>query len=184
MGDNIPAGPCGHACPVAGKGGMRMFKWLQEWFTRDFPPASATTAPTLPAAAKLSSPLRNPAPAADLQDAHISVTSGGARENVQFLRLIGILNSDTADEFESKLAQFIRDGQVQLVVDMSGVPYVSSRGWGILISTVQAFRKRGGDIRIMGMSSNVEKLFQQTGLSAIFEVYAEAGPRHPAKNSQ
>jgi anti-sigma B factor antagonist len=153
-----------------------MFKWLQEWFSPEAAPA-APDPPAIHVAPSFSGPLRNPLPSLNLPDPHISVTSGSEGQSLTFLHLTGILNSDTADEFENKLGQFILDGQVQLVVNMSGVPYVSSRGWGILISTVQAFRKRGGDIRIMGMSPNVNKLFHQTGLSAIFEVYTESGSR-------
>jgi anti-anti-sigma factor len=94
------------------------------------------------------------------------------RSSVKFIRLDGALDSTTAAELERQLQGYIEDGEIDLVVDFSGVPYVSSRGWGTLVSVLQALRKLGGDIRVAGMCPGVLKLFYQTGLSSIFEVFA------------
>ncbi len=163
---------------------MGMWNWLYRLFSGETAHPQQTAAGPLPrpAAAGLAGV---PAPAArrrnspipaisqsDLEHAHITVTSNNAGpSSATFIRLEGILNSVTADELEDKLQTFIEGGEVNLVVDFSGVPYVSSRGWGILISVVQAIRKSGGDIKIAGMCPNVLKLFIQTGLSSIFEMY-------------
>lgn len=154
-----------------------MIKWLRTlWRAETEPPAA--TAPERVEPGYRTTAVRNPAPAADGTEAHITVrTQTQAGTHVTFIRLEGVLSSETAAEFEQRLEEFIAGGQVHLVVDFSGVPYVSSRGWGILISTVQAFRRQGGDIQVMGMSPNVQKLFFQTGLSAIFEIYSGRGPQ-------
>ncbi len=147
----------------------------RDWWRKlmQVPAAEPASAPAAAPAPRPASPLRNPAPQAE-GDSRIDVQSDyDEAAAVTFVHLDGTLTADTSDEFESKLRCLLDEGRVHLVVDMSGVPYVSSRGWGILVSLVQAFRQRGGDIQVTGMSLNVLKLFRQTGLAAIFQIYGQ-----------
>jgi anti-anti-sigma factor len=149
---------------------------------------TAKPSPPLPSPAPRRAPAQRPTARvspADLDNTKITITSHSpGAPSPTFLRLEGNLNSVTADELEEKLQSFIENGEVNLVVDFSGVPYVSSRGWGILISVVQAVRKQGGDIKIAGMCSNVLRLFYQTGLSSIFEIYAGSTRQHFAEEER
>jgi anti-sigma B factor antagonist len=143
--------------------------WWQKLWGGGSEPAEAPVSPR-PQSAFQS--LRVPPPPEDAARGPFSVSGEpGGQGQATFLRVDGVLDSATADEFEQKLQRYIDAGEVNLVVDFSGVPYVSSRGWGILISVLQNVRKQGGDIRIAGMCANVLKLFYQTGLSSIFEVF-------------
>jgi anti-sigma B factor antagonist len=101
---------------------------------------------------------------------HLLVRSWRGQDAEETLvRLEGVLNQETADQLEEALVLLLKQGEVNLVIDFSKVPYVSSRAWGTLLSFVQTLRKQGGNIKISGMSPNVTKLFYHTGLSAIFE---------------
>lgn len=95
------------------------------------------------------------------------------------VRLEGMLNSNTVEVLEEKLQQLIAANQVWLLIDLSQVPYISSRGWGVLISVLKMVRKAGGDIKILGMRSNVRQLFWYAGLSNIFEALDQL-PTDPA----
>lgn len=141
--------------------------WLKLWGRGAEPePASSSPRPQ-PAFQSLRVP--SP-PQGTAQELTVNGEPGGLGQPT-FLRVDGVLDSTTAEGFEQKLQRYIDAGDVDLVVDFSGVPYVSSRGWGILISVLQSVRKQGGDIRITGMCANVLKLFYQTGLSSIFVVF-------------
>jgi anti-sigma B factor antagonist len=86
---------------------------------------------------------------------------------------MGILNANTINDFEKKLRDLINEKKVRLIIDFTAVPYVSSRGWGILISLLKVVRRSGGDIKIVGMRPNVTQLFWYAGLSNIFETYED-----------
>ncbi len=146
---------------------MGLRTWWRDLWGRDAEPDPAPPVRPAPDYRSLRVP---PPPDGTAQELTVSGEPGGQGQ-VTFLRVDGVLDSTTAEVFEQKLNRYIDAGDVDLVVDFSGVPYVSSRGWGILISVLQSLRKQGGDIRIAGMCANVLKLFYQTGLSSIFVIF-------------
>ncbi len=85
----------------------------------------------------------------------------------------GTLNETSTDHFEKELLTCISSGQVQLILDLKNLSYVSSQGWGILISLLQRIRQLNGDIKIVGMQTSVRHVFKHTGLENILESYEE-----------
>lgn len=83
----------------------------------------------------------------------------------------GVLNEASTDIFEKKLVACISSGQVRLILNLRNLSYVSSQGWGILISLLQRLRQLNGDIKIVGMQTNVRHVFKHTGLENIIESY-------------
>ncbi len=88
------------------------------------------------------------------------------------VKVDGVLNETSTDYFENKLLSCISSDQVRLILDLRNLSYVSSQGWGILISLLQRIRQVNGDIKIVEMQTSVRHVFKQTGLENIFESYA------------
>jgi anti-sigma B factor antagonist len=51
------------------------------------------------------------------------------------------------------------NSSVMAVVDLSGVEYIASSGWSVLLSRRSAFRRQGGDLAICGMSDNLKRVY-------------------------
>jgi len=60
------------------------------------------------------------------------------------------------------------------VIDLSGVNYISSAGWGIFIGEIKEIRHKGGDIRLSGMSGDVYEVFQLLEFDSILEAFDSA----------
>jgi anti-anti-sigma factor len=85
----------------------------------------------------------------------------------------GTLSSTTAAELEIRLQSLLADRQYRLIVDFARVTYVSSRGWGILISLLKEIREHRGDIKLIGMQPHIAHLFRQAGLASVFEAWPD-----------
>jgi anti-sigma B factor antagonist len=59
----------------------------------------------------------------------------------------------------------------QLVVDLSGVSYIDSGGMSSLLSAGQRCSRQGGQLSLAASGRFVRRLFQMTGMDAIFPHY-------------
>ncbi len=95
----------------------------------------------------------------------------GAREDVALLRIRGFIDTTTAPEVHRVLVELQTQGLVNVVVDMAGVGYVSSAGWGAFVGEIRDLREKGGDLRIVHMSPEVREVFEMLEFDRIIESY-------------
>ena len=101
----------------------------------------------------------------------VSVQTGTNDQGVSVLKVSGYLDTTTAAELESALAGLLGKDLFKIVVDLSGVNYISSAGWGIFISEIKDIRNRGGDLKLSGMVGDVHEVFQLLEFHSILESY-------------
>ena len=104
----------------------------------------------------------------------ISVASAKEASDVTVLKVGGYLDTTTASELESALNGLLIKGCSKIVVDLSGVTYISSAGWGIFIGEIKEIRNRGGDLKLAGMVGDVFEVFQLLEFQTILEAYPSA----------
>ena len=61
----------------------------------------------------------------------VSVMTGTNTGGISILKVSGYLDTTTAGELESALYGLLDRGIYKVVVDLAGVNYISSAGWGI-----------------------------------------------------
>ena len=72
--------------------------------------------------------------------------------------------------------RLIAEGRVEIVMNLAGVRYVDSSGLGEMVAALLAARRAGGQVALLGLSSNVREVFEMTRLVEVFDIYAdEAG---------
>jgi anti-sigma B factor antagonist len=101
----------------------------------------------------------------------VSVRPGTNQHGVSILSVSGYLDTTTAGELESALLGLIKEGMYRVVVDLSGVNYISSAGWGIFIGEIKEIRNRGGDLKLSGMIGDVREVYQLLEFHSILEAY-------------
>lgn len=97
-----------------------------------------------------------------------------AGSDVLVVRPNGTLDAHTAPRFEALVQECLDTGQVRLVVDCSGIDYISSAGLGVFMGFVDEIRDAGGDLRMSGLAGEVAEVFDLLGFSSIFEIFDEA----------
>jgi hypothetical protein len=63
----------------------------------------------------------------------------------------------------------------KLVVDLRGVDYISSTGWGVFISELKDIRANGGDLVLVGMITNVYNIYELMEFSTIIKSFDDVG---------
>ena len=79
------------------------------------------------------------------------------------LLLTGRLDTVTAPELEKEVGTII-DTVSSLVIDMSGLEYVSSAGLRVLLKTHKALAAKDG-LKIINASEDIKEVFDITGFS-------------------
>jgi anti-sigma B factor antagonist len=101
----------------------------------------------------------------------VSVITGTNASGVSILKVSGYLDTTTAGELETALYGLLDRGIYRIVVDLAGVNYISSAGWGIFIGEIKRIRNHGGDLKLSGMVGDVHEVFQLLEFHSILEAY-------------
>ena len=76
-------------------------------------------------------------------------------------------------------------GTAQIIFDLSNLRIMNSTGLNILVHSLTAARKSGGDVVIAGITEKVRQLFIITKLNTIFQVFeSEEGAEAFFSNKQ
>lgn len=99
----------------------------------------------------------------------ISTTQQGP---VAVIAPAGRIDTTTAPEVDAAIAAAMDGGARRVLVDLAGVPYISSMGLRVLL--MAAKRLQGPDDRfaLSGLSPEVEKVMRLTGFSSILRCFA------------
>jgi anti-sigma B factor antagonist len=95
----------------------------------------------------------------------------GAQE-VLVLALSGYLDAHTVADFDKRTEEIIASGTSKLVLDLSGLNYISSAGIGALMGLSQRLKKLGGDLVLLQPTPKVHKILDLLGFSRIFHLSA------------
>jgi len=92
--------------------------------------------------------------------------------DVTVLVLTGDITIDDGDlAFRKKVHELVDQGQVKLVVDLSGVQYIDSSGIGMLVAKVQTVRQKKGDIKLVRLTRRTQSLLSMLKLAMVFETF-------------
>src|SRR5215831_18852141 len=88
------------------------------------------------------------------------------------LTLSGRLDADSTPGFGDLLAHSIQAGSHKIVLDLSGLEYVSSVGLRALIVGAKTLAPLGGKIVLSGPNERILKLLEISGFTSIFTIAA------------
>jgi len=89
----------------------------------------------------------------------ISEERTGSALPVSILTLRGTIETTNASGLEETLERIVDEKCYRIVVDLAGVSYISSAGWGIFISEIKRIRRNAGDIKLAAMKPEVREVF-------------------------
>lgn len=80
------------------------------------------------------------------------------------------LDSTIARQWEAAFTNQIDAGHHFIIVDMSGVNYISSSGLKVIIAARRQVQKFNGNITLSGLSLRVREIFEMSGFDALFYI--------------
>jgi anti-anti-sigma factor len=92
------------------------------------------------------------------------------KNDVLILRVIGRLDAISSPIAEKKVFDYIYSGQYRLLLDFSGVDYLSSAGMRMLLSTTKKLKTLGGKIVVCCVTLNVMDVLKMSGFDHVLEL--------------
>ncbi len=92
-------------------------------------------------------------------------------KRVTLFEITGRIDSTNANELGEALNTAIDTGHTQIVVDLSGVEYMSSAGLREMVTALKKVKRGTGDLRLASPSERVLEVLELAGLDSIFEIF-------------
>jgi anti-sigma B factor antagonist len=109
-----------------------------------------------------------------MSDIKISVETTrapAADKDITVIRVDGVIDTMTASELEKVANSLLSQKRYNIIIDLGGVDYISSAGWGIFISNIREIRINNGDIKLARMIPNVYEIFELLEFDSILKAF-------------
>jgi anti-sigma B factor antagonist len=90
------------------------------------------------------------------------------------LAVTGRVDAMTAGALETALNDLIADGSRKIILDFTGLVYISSGGLRILLATAKTLHNDSDRFALCGLSHEVQKVMRLAGFTTIFAIYPTA----------
>jgi anti-sigma B factor antagonist len=90
---------------------------------------------------------------------------------IRLITLIGTLDMQGTFSVEIQFARYCEGDNVRVLVDLSGVTYLSSIGIPMLINTARSVSSQGGKMGLVGPIYDVNRVLEITGVPQIIPIF-------------
>ncbi|HET6604096.1 MAG TPA: STAS domain-containing protein [Xanthomonadaceae bacterium] len=95
----------------------------------------------------------------------------------------GRLDNESAADFALAAQERLAAGRRHLLIDCSGLNYISNAGLRVLAKLAKALKSPTTSLQLAGMSASIRQVFEAAGFAPMFEIHpdvAAALAKHPA----
>ena len=96
--------------------------------------------------------------------------SESIQDKVAILRVQGKLDSMSSPDLDKRLTALIEGGTCRIVVDLSGIDYVSSAGLRVFLSAAKRLKQAHGKLALANPSAQVQQIFDIAGFASILSI--------------
>jgi len=82
----------------------------------------------------------------------------------------GQINSANAAELESRVLEWVEEGEHKWVLDMAGLEYISSAGLRVVLLLAKRLKQKGGHLVLCSLQPHVLEVFDISGFLSILDV--------------
>jgi len=75
------------------------------------------------------------------------------------------------DELKTEISMVFENANAKVIIDLEGVHYIDSTGYGCFLSVMRAARNNYGTLKFAGTEPDVMKVFRTLNLHTVFEIY-------------
>ena len=92
------------------------------------------------------------------------------QDGVDVIAPVGRIDTTTVGALEARLAPVLAVAVPRVVLDFSGVDYISSAGLRVLLVAARRVQAAGGRLALCGMPEPVRQVFQLAGFLPLFTI--------------
>jgi anti-sigma B factor antagonist len=91
-------------------------------------------------------------------------------DGADVIAVVGEIDASSSIEVDLAIAKSVGEGFTKILVDCSGLEYISSAGLGVFMSYVEEFNEKGIRMVLFGMSEKVANTFEILGLNQLLHI--------------
>jgi anti-sigma B factor antagonist len=91
---------------------------------------------------------------------------------VTLVQVQGRVDSMTANQLGEALTKELDNSNINLVLDLSSVDYMSSAGLREIVTALKKAKRATGDLRLAQPSDRVREVLEMAGLDTIFRIFS------------
>ena len=92
---------------------------------------------------------------------------------ISVVEVTGKLTSFESGALRNSIAQLLNEGRKLILLNLSGLVYLDSSGIGELVHAYMSVIKRGGEMKVVGLSDKVEEILKITQLYQVFQEFQD-----------
>jgi len=92
-------------------------------------------------------------------------------EEYAFVGVEGRVDTTNANELENSMLQVISDGYTKIILDCSGLDYISSSGLRVFLIVQKKITAAKGQFRLCGLQPGIVEIFDISGFTSIFSIF-------------
>jgi anti-sigma B factor antagonist len=83
------------------------------------------------------------------------------------------INALIVDEIREGILRVLDNSNSKVIIDLKGVEYVDSSGFGCFLSVMKAARNNYGALKFANPEPRVTELFETLNLQTVFQIYPD-----------
>ena len=92
---------------------------------------------------------------------------------VSVVEVSGKLTSLESGALSNSIAQLLKEGRKQILLNLRGLTYLDSSGIGELVRTYLSVIKRDGEMKVVGLTDKAEEILKITKLYQVFQEFQD-----------
>jgi len=85
------------------------------------------------------------------------------------------INALIADDIREEISKLFENANSKVVIDLTGVQYIDSSGFGCFLSIMKAARNNYGVLKFTSPEPSVMEVFKTLHLNTVFEIFDDQG---------
>ncbi len=95
-------------------------------------------------------------------------------DSVRVIKVNGRLDpGDGPDQLADMVQGFVEEEEINFLIDLRGVTYISSTGVGSLIKSYRAAMKKKGAVKLLSPSQSVRNILAISKLDGVFDIHSD-----------
>ncbi len=94
------------------------------------------------------------------------------KENIDIVTFtVNNINALITDELRDRIVKVIDNSNPKVIIDLTGVEYIDSSGFGCFLSVMRAIKSNYGVLKFTNPEPAIMKLFLTLHLNTVFQIY-------------
>jgi anti-sigma B factor antagonist len=94
-------------------------------------------------------------------------------DHVTLMDISGQLTSLEGQAFRDAIQRLLRQGEINIILNLKDLEYLDSSGIGELVRNYLAVVKKGGTMKVVGLAPKVEEILKITQLYQVFPEFPD-----------